>query len=590
MTAIGFIARLFQPDLLRTGFDMRRTFVPPQPTFTTPIGFGCKQPLLCQWRAVAMHGAAALFAMSCLASSVAAQTRSELANLVFDAEPLTSEVQQTSQASDDVNATDGDAVSTPAGSNSAEVAVEGEGEGSSNGASTDGEVDPLLVESANPRDSQTQIDRYRRSITELSQRSDTPYSEALREQQSSLAALLKETGDHAGAITALESAMHIDRVNHGLFTPRQVDLVNQLIQNNNALGNYDKVSDLEEYLYYIQTKTYADDDPRYIAATERWADWNVESFLKTGPEDRFGDALSYSSSTAGGPGYVAVQSANGMVYFVPRDRVPFMRSPGMPGGFADPRMSPYAMTPEMLVDQRLRKARSIYQDLQENESVSAEHKADLQRKTANIAFTVKRQMDAMTATNRGTFGFNSFAVNPINPVVSRGYQENVTSLETLAQQLEADPNASADEKSAAYVDLGDWHLSFERFRPATDAYRKAWELLGSPAESAPALHPVLHPEYLMPVPTFVKHPYSRELNGIAPDANLDYIGYIDVSVGIDKRGRVASPRIIGSSEGTSQTLRNALLDYLRNSRMRPFMQNGETTEVNAFAMRFHYTY
>src|SRR5690606_11797639 len=155
-----------------------------------------------------------------------------------------------------------------------------------------------------------------------------------------------------------------------------------------------------------------------------------------------------------------------------------------------------------------------------------------------------------------SFGFNSMASTPINPVVSRGYQENLKSLEAVAKELEDDPNVSPEAKASAYLDLGDWHLSFERFRPANEAYSKAWELGGAPSAPAPSLHPVLHADYLMPVPSFAQHPYSRELAGIEPDAELQYKGFVDVSLGIDRRGRVTRQRIIDSSEGTSQVLRN----------------------------------
>src|SRR5690606_23083469 len=101
----------------------------------------------------------------------------------------------------------------------------------------------------------------------------------------------------------------------------------------------------------------------------------------------------------------------GMVYFFPRDRLPYAMNPGMPGGgFSEfnLRTSPYALTPEMMVDERLKTAQKFYEKLQENDSVSPEHKAELQRKQANIAFTLKRQMDSMlSSANRASFGFNT---------------------------------------------------------------------------------------------------------------------------------------------------------------------------------------
>ncbi len=540
---------------------------------------GTLRPARKPLRALAVGSCSALFALSCFVSTAQAQNRAELSKLIFDVVPLTAEAQQ-----ETAQAAQGDGSGSAANST-----------GDSNSSAEASDTEELALDEQEIHASlQEQIQRYRDSIAELSRNSQSPYSEALREQNHALGLLLVQAGDYEGAIPVLEAAMHIDRVNYGLYTPRQVELVDELIRVHDSLGNYDQVADYEEYLFYIQTRSYAEDDPRRIAATERWADWNVESFLKTGPQSRFGSALSYSTSTDGGPGYVAVQASNGMVYFFPRDRLPYAMNPGMPGGgFSEfnLRTSPYALTPEMMVDERLKTAQKFYEQLQENDSVSPEHKAELQRKQANIAFTLKRQMDSMlSSANRASFGFNTMRTNPVNPVTSRGYQENVESLEKLAKDLEADANATPESRARAYLDLGDWHLSFERYNRAEAAYRKAWEALGSPSTTAGELHPVLHPDYLMPVPTFVQHPYSRELNGVGPTEELEYKGHVDVTLGIDRRGRVTREKIIASSEGTSQVLRNALMDYLRESRMRPFLVDGEPRQTDSFTLRFYYTY
>jgi tetratricopeptide (TPR) repeat protein len=530
-------------------------------------------------------GIGGFLAFSCLAPHANAQDRAELSTLIFEpvllsAEPVAksdSAVSNDAAPTTESTASDLDVNTDP---KNPEAAVE--------------DAD-LSAPTQNTLMLRAQIQRYRDSISSLSNSADSPYSDTLREQNYSLALLLAQDGDYAGAIPVLEAAMHIDRINQGLFTPRQVELVNQLIQNHARLGHYEQVANYEEYLYYIQTKSYAPDDPQRIAATERWADWNVESFLQTGPEVRYyGNALSLSSGGAGGLGYVPVQSQSGMVYYMPRAALPatfggFGAPGGLPSSFAL-QSSGYAISPELLVDERLTRAEDIYEKLGDTQGLSAERKAALQRKEANVAFTVKRQMDAMGSSfNQSASAFNSFAPDPINPVVNRVYRDSKDSLEVLAQQTEADPNASSAAKAQAYMDLGDWHLSFERFGPAAEAYHKAWELAGSPMDTEPTLHPVLHPDYLVPVPTFVQHPYSREFYGIKPTAQLDYKGHVDMTVEIDRRGQVTPQNILAASADASQALRRTLLDYLRNNRMRPFLRNGETTNAT-LNLRFYYTY
>jgi tetratricopeptide (TPR) repeat protein len=523
-------------------------------------------------------------ALSCCVQSAAAQNQAELNALIFEPVLLSAELSKKSDPAVS-NAAQPDASSTVDANADAK-----------NPAAADLAAN-LRARAQNPQMLQAQIQRYRDSISSLSRSSASPYSEALREQDYSLALLLAQSGDYEAAIPVLEAAMHIDRVNLGLFTPRQVDLVNQLIQNHGKLGHYEQVADYEEYLYYIQTKSYPPDDPRRIAATERWADWNVESFLKTAPQDGFatsiGMSMGMTMGSPGGFGYVPVQSASGMVYYLPRDRLPYaLNSIGMSGGALSDfslRSSGYAVPPQMLVDERLTRAEGIYETLQNQGNLGPERNAELLRKQANISFAIKRQMEAMSSSINSSFGFNTFTPEPINPVVNRGYRDNMESLEALAQRIESDPDATPEAKARAYLDLGDWHLSFEHFKPASEAYHKAWELAGSPPSTALALHPVLRPDYVVPIPTFVQHPYSREFYGVAPTAQLDYKGHVDMEVEIDRRGHITHEKILATSEHISGELRNTLRNYLRDSRVRPYLHDGEVTDVT-LNLRFYYTY
>src|SRR5690606_26765202 len=107
---------------------------------------------------------------------------------------------------------------------------------------------PALPESASPENSvvtefddvelqderaiianlQRDIEQYRQQMAEPGN-ADGLFSQTLREQLEALASLLQQIGDHEGAITELENAMHIERVNEGLFTLEQIPLVQKLI-------------------------------------------------------------------------------------------------------------------------------------------------------------------------------------------------------------------------------------------------------------------------------------------------------------------------------------------------------------------------
>jgi len=443
---------------------------------------------------------------------------------------------------------------------------------------TPGEAAPPQEELGND------IARYQERIKSLAL-TENPYSPSLREQYSALGLLLQRTGDHSGAILALESAMHIDRVNEGLFTVNQIPLVESIIASHEALGNFREVDDYHEYLYYIQLKSWPADDPRLLAAKEAWADWNLTSYYRQG-------------STIN-QNYVAIQHpVNGSYNYVPRNQLPNLLTPGPMAAnsrFGDlyTNSTQFAVNAEQLIDPRLRKARDLYEEIRETRATSGNSNGafSAEHKLAAITFAIKNSFEHLEAVGTGTFGSSRMLTSRSTPmVVTRGYSDSQDNLEAVAQQLEQNPDSSPAETAQAWILLGDWHISFGRTQRAETAYARAWSVLQDAGVDAAASAAVFAPAPLMPVPVFALHPYSRALNGHAFDEGSPYRGYADVTLDIDRSGNVRNARIDATSPDTSQTLRSTLLDFLRETRVRPAVSAGELVARDGVQLRFYYIY
>lgn len=437
------------------------------------------------------------------------------------------------------------------------------------------------------------IRRYEAAIAEL-QATAGPYSDPLREQYLGLGELYQQQGDHEKAIATFESAMHIDRVNDGLFTLRQLPIVENIIESYTALADFDELNDHEEYLYYIQQKSYDAGDQRLLAAKERWADWNVQSFLKEGTIRNYADGIVPTNSVSMGSrnDYVAVQNPNnGNIVYVPRNQMGnLMNSASVTDLYM--RSSTFAVPPEMLVDERLRRARDLYEELLESpdENYHNNRGVQLEHKLANIAYATKKQLDAMrSSVEENSLDFNRIsAPEPVIPLISAGYSKNRESLEAIITRLEAEPDSNPVEIARAWINVGDWNLSYERLQRGRDAYDKALAVLTTAGVPAERIDAIFNPSPLIPVPGFALHPYSRSFFGIAADAPLDYTGYIDLTLTLNSNGIIKSPRIIGTSADTGQHLRSLLLDYLREQRMRPLVQDGTMVKESELTLRVHY--
>jgi hypothetical protein len=105
-----------------------------------------------------------------------------------------------------------------------------------------------------------------------------------------------------------------------------------------------------------------------------------------------------------------------------------------------------------------------------------------------------------------------------------------------------------------------------------------------------AIDAIFMPKLLVPAPGFAIHDYSRELHGIAPDAELVYKGYMDLTLDVSRYGDVRGINIDAVTPGTTQELRDRLLDFLRSQKVRPAFENGESVKRENVKLRYNYSY
>jgi hypothetical protein len=452
---------------------------------------------------------------------------------------------------------------------------------------------------ATPAPTQADIERYQAQINSTLETNNL-YADLLREQYQALGKLYQAQGDHEKAIDTFEKAMHVDRINQGLFTQRQLPLVASLIDSYLAMADFEEVNNLQEYLYFIHQKNFAATDSQMLAAKEEWADWNVQYYLKEKGNNVYRDspfALTANASPFNDGGYVPIQKADGSYIYVPRAQLRQAFSPNNPYATINDlylNSATYAVPPDRVIDQRLQLANTLYEELlaAPNTEYQQSEGSALQLKLANTAYASKEQLDSLHGDDSERLvGFSQFAAsNPTDPFVTYGYSKSRKSLEALALKLEQEASSNAVDTAKAYINLGDWHLGYAYPQRANESYQKALDILTqhnlSPAEVAA----VFNPSPLIPAPSFALHPYSRAFFGYSPTATLAYVGYMDVALTLNSRGRVGSLRIAAAPTNPPQRLRSLLLDYLRDQPMRPLARNGTLEKEAALELRIYYYY
>jgi hypothetical protein len=92
------------------------------------------------------------------------------------------------------------------------------------------------------------------------------------------------------------------------------------------------------------------------------------------------------------------------------------------------------------------------------------------------------------------------------------------------------------------------------------------------------------------LPTFVYFPYTRTSLGIAPDAALEYRGYVDMQFDIALTGESGSPRVLYQTPDTPGRLIDLLTRSLRRSQFRPHIADGKMVPQEGLTIRYYYTY
>lgn len=356
---------------------------------------------------------------------------------------------------------------------------------------------------------------------------------SLVEELSALGRLQQQQGDHLGAIETLDRAIHINRINSGLYTLEQVSVVEQLIQSYMALGNWEQADIYNNYLFHVQQKAYGGDDPRLIPVLDRLATWNIQAF-NIGYGDLLGIRLRQSQ--------IMFNAAARMV--------------GVHFGKNDERFINY------------------------------------QKHIAHSAYLVARNPELMNEIDRPEYrNMQQMLADRLNEqrrVQSPGFKTGERALIEIAQYHQEkgdDPYALAE----AITHLADWYLMFERRRVALENYQIAWDLLQE-QEDAEALTERLFGS-VVPIPAHmssIQKPDAFYRNEDGTEAlNFDFA---DLVFDVTQNGYVRNVETVSEETEANDSQLSRLRIWVRSTRFRPLIVDGKPQRVNENHFRYRYWY
>ena len=133
-------------------------------------------------------------------------------------------------------------------------------------------VEPDLSELADIR-------RYSQEVAKLENQYG-PYYADLSESLLGLGLAYQANGDHVQAIEELGRALHISRINMGLYHPGKIPLLEKLIDSYRATEDWPALEDNYYKLHQLYRRNYEAGDPRRLPGVIKLANWHLFAYEK----------------------------------------------------------------------------------------------------------------------------------------------------------------------------------------------------------------------------------------------------------------------------------------------------------------------
>jgi tetratricopeptide (TPR) repeat protein len=142
--------------------------------------------------------------------------------------------------------------------------------------------------------------------------------------------------------------------------------------------------------------------------------------------------------------------------------------------------------------------------------------------------------------------------------------------------------SSAVEIANALMAVGDWHLLFSENGLALDIYRDAYDFLTRGDVPTDTWTGIVFPETPVILAQFADD-HSAEF-----DPARIYSGHVDLAIETGRFGQVREAGILGSSDGTSEEVEKRARTHVFGTRFRPRFEDGQALRSDRFTLRYYY--
>lgn len=406
--------------------------------------------------------------------------------------------------------------------------------------------------------SELQAESLRQTVQALEANGDTWHPQ-IAESMTSLAQLMQRDGHHEEALAMLERAIHINRVNNGLFSLQQAPVIDMQVRSHMELNQWQEADSLRQYHFYIHSRSMQSNEPELIPALVRYAEWHLKSY-----EDRRVDVMPVTRLIDAYQLYSVALS------------------------LADAQQEPAAWPREQYLQ---RMAYLAWQLSLAGPQMRPE-----------VMYARSRQVDDEWVS-RMTGGENSLRPSTF-AMGEEALQQIIAQREAHLQEAVPDSSVRRDllrQHVESVLQLADWHLLFMRRQGSAALYQQAWQMLQDEDEalrrqifgkvvSIPVFDEYLQPELLQAAssntPALAN---SLVAQSVRPtEVRQHNWPWVDMRFDLTRYGRVSNVELVNSSSEISENVRRRVVTGLRNTPMRPLISEAGLESSSGWVYRFPY--
>lgn len=101
------------------------------------------------------------------------------------------------------------------------------------------------------------------------------YDQRQIESLEDLGRLSQASGEHQQALLLFKQALHVARINQGLYHESQISIIDDIISAEIALKNWEEVNDFYAYQEHLYRRLFEMDDPRLEAGLRKVSGWHI---------------------------------------------------------------------------------------------------------------------------------------------------------------------------------------------------------------------------------------------------------------------------------------------------------------------------